>query len=110
MVVHALKLVELSIAKFLPPDLALLVEEDSTTSMLGSMLTAKLYDRHWEIRDSTLEILHTIANISNSSKSGLHLFVRILKKKKRVYFRISTIPNNVTQCKYYSNDCHNDHA
>lgn len=67
-VVEALKLVKLSIARFLSPNLVLLVEikDDTTMTALGTMICAKLYDIEWEVRDSALELVHTIANISNA--------------------------------------------
>lgn len=55
------------------PNLALLVDRtnDSSMSLLVPMLTAKLYDMDWDVRDSALEILQTISSIAHSSKKWL---------------------------------------
>lgn len=69
LVMHALKLINLSIARFMSPNLALLVDRTSDSSManLGPMLIGKLEDADWEVRDSALEVLYTISNIANTS-------------------------------------------
>lgn len=52
------------------PNLALLVDRTSDSSMdsLGTLLVGKLHDMDWEVRDSALEVLHTVSGISHSSK------------------------------------------
>ena len=69
---QALKLVNLSIAKYMAPNLALLVNRtsDSALSLLGPMLNTRLHDLNWEVRDSALEVVNTISEIAN--KSELH--------------------------------------
>lgn len=68
--VLALKLVQLSIKHFMPPNLALLVNELEDPSMcyIGSVLYQRLHDINWEVRDSTLEVIHEIVVISEFSK------------------------------------------
>lgn len=53
----------------MPPNLALLTNSLSGTSFdqLGSLIFKRLHDPHWEVRDSSLEVLHTLATISQSS-------------------------------------------
>lgn len=50
------------------PNLVLLVDNDSTMESMGPLLMTKLQDLSWEIRDSALEVVHTIAEISHKSK------------------------------------------
>ncbi|XP_075230769.1 integrator complex assembly factor Brat1 isoform X2 [Lycorma delicatula] len=61
-----LRLMHLAISNFLPPNLALLVEnfKDSSLEQLGPLLMRKLLDLHWEVRDSTLEVLQTLSFLS----------------------------------------------
>lgn len=70
MTVQALQLMHLTIANFMPPNLALLVNEvsDSSIQTVTPMLYKRLHDMQWEVRDSALEILQTIAEISHISK------------------------------------------
>ncbi|XP_014471739.1 PREDICTED: uncharacterized protein LOC106742896 [Dinoponera quadriceps] len=62
--VKALKLCELAIHNFMPPNLALLVDSDSHMNEIGPTLFKRLHDPNWEVRDSVLEVLNTIATIS----------------------------------------------
>ncbi|KAF5293603.1 hypothetical protein FQA39_LY03088 [Lamprigera yunnana] len=66
LVVRILKLINLSIVRFMSPHMALLVEgsKDSTMAKLGSLLATKLHDQDWDVRDSSLEILHTVSDIA----------------------------------------------
>jgi hypothetical protein len=70
LVVKALKLVNVSIVKYMSPNLALLVDRttDSTMAVLGPLLHTKLHDMTWEVRDSALEVVCTISHMSNTSK------------------------------------------
>lgn len=54
----------------MPPNLALLVNEISDTSIIAitPMLYTKLHDKNWEIRDSALEILNTVVEIAHLSR------------------------------------------
>lgn len=52
----------------MPPNLALLVDSDSNMNELGPTLFRKLHDPNWEVRDSVLEVMNTIAIISEDSK------------------------------------------
>ncbi|XP_015121081.1 uncharacterized protein LOC107043881 [Diachasma alloeum] len=62
--VKALQLCKLAIQNFMPPNLALLVESDSGMRGIGLTLFKRLHDPNWEVRDSVLEVLITIAAIS----------------------------------------------
>lgn len=70
----ALKLCKLAIHNFMPPNLALLVDSDSHMNEIGPTLFKRLHDPNWEVRDSALEVLNTIATISEDSKR-----IKILK-------------------------------
>lgn len=52
----------------MPPNLALLVNGESHMNNIGPTLYKRLHDGNWEVRDSALEVLHVIANISETSK------------------------------------------
>lgn len=78
MVVQGLKVVNLTIAKYMSPNLALLVDldrtrKDSTMDMLGPLLTNHLKNEHWEVRDTTIEVICTISEIAHTSKSNICL-------------------------------------
>ncbi|XP_075145568.1 integrator complex assembly factor Brat1 [Haematobia irritans] len=64
--VQALKLVQLSIEHFLSPNMALLVDnlQGSGLVCLGPIIVKRFHDTAWEVRDSTLELTISIANIS----------------------------------------------
>lgn len=70
MAVQALKLVQLSIEHFLSPNMALLVDnlQGSGLVCLGPIIVKRFHDIAWEVRDSTLELTTSIANISRISK------------------------------------------
>ncbi|KAI4456511.1 brca1-associated atm activator 1 [Holotrichia oblita] len=67
-VIEALKLLNLSISKYMSPNLALLIDktQDSALDQIGPLLINKLHDMNWEIRDSALEILITISTFACS--------------------------------------------
>lgn len=65
--VKALKVCKLAIQNFMPPNLVLLVEGDSHMNEIGPTLFKRLHDVNWEVRDSVLEVLNTIAAISEDS-------------------------------------------
>jgi len=52
----------------MPPNLALLIDSDSHTNEIGPTLFKRLHDPNWEVKDSVLEVLNTIAMISEYSK------------------------------------------
>lgn len=58
----------------MPPNLALLVDFDEYTKQIGPTLFKRIHDTNWEVQDSTLEILNTIACISENSKHLLKVF------------------------------------
>lgn len=67
--VKALKLCELAIHNFMPPNLALLVDPDChCMNEIGTALFKRLHDINWEVRDSVFEVLNTIATISEDSE------------------------------------------
>ena len=66
--VKALKICKLAIQNFMSPNLVLLTETDSHMKEIGPTLFKRLHDVNWEVRDSVLETLNTIAVISEDSK------------------------------------------
>lgn len=53
------------------PNLALLMDHtttDSSLGQLGPLLATKLKDKEWEVRDSALEVLATVSQLSRNSK------------------------------------------
>ncbi|RZC33047.1 hypothetical protein BDFB_004776 [Asbolus verrucosus] len=68
LVTKALKLVNISITKYMSPNLALLVDRtaDSVMAGLGHLLYTKLHDSTWEVRDTALEVVCTISHMSNT--------------------------------------------
>ncbi|KAL6424479.1 hypothetical protein ACFW04_009911 [Cataglyphis niger] len=73
--VKALKLCKLAIHNFMPPNLALLVDSDSHMNGIGPMLFKRLHDPNWEVRDSVLEVLNTIATISENKYPAFQDFL-----------------------------------
>lgn len=65
-----MKLIQTSIEHFLAPNLALLMDglEGSGMEELGPMIYKRLHDMDWEVRDSVLELLHSIVEISSESE------------------------------------------
>lgn len=63
-------MIQLSIEHFLAPNLALLVDtlQGSGMEQLGPVIYRKLHDTAWEIRDSALELLASMVQISKMSK------------------------------------------
>lgn len=72
----ALKVCKLAIQNFMPPNLALLIDSDSHMNEIGPTLYKRLHDPNWEVRDSVLEVLNTIAIISEDSK---HKYLYIIE-------------------------------
>ncbi|XP_055608655.1 uncharacterized protein LOC129755936 [Uranotaenia lowii] len=64
--VLALKLTQLSIEHFLAPNLALLMDnlKGSGLEFVGAIIFKRLHDSNWEVRDSALELLTSIVEIS----------------------------------------------
>ncbi|KAH8295410.1 hypothetical protein KR018_010942 [Drosophila ironensis] len=64
--VQALKLVQLAVEHFLSPNMALLVDnlQGSALVCLGPIIVKRMHDTMWEVRDTTLELTTSIANIS----------------------------------------------
>jgi hypothetical protein len=71
-VVQALKLINVATAKYMTPNLALLVDStaDSTTALLGPLLCAKLLVEVVEVKEAAVEVMCTMAKVSNNSKSN----------------------------------------
>lgn len=59
--------------KFLQPNLSLLMDSKPGGSIhdLGKLIYMKMHDRHWEIRDTALELLQICTEIAYISKSFL---------------------------------------
>uniref|UniRef100_A0A0A9ZG41 BRCA1-associated ATM activator 1 n=1 Tax=Lygus hesperus TaxID=30085 RepID=A0A0A9ZG41_LYGHE len=66
--VDALKVIDLVLRKFMPPNLALLVDtlKGSSIELLGPQLFRLLHSVEWSIRDSTLEMVRTLCSLSES--------------------------------------------
>lgn len=64
--VKALNVIILTVKKFLPPNLSLLMDSKPGTAIhdLGKLIYMKMHDRNWEIRDTALELLHVCTDIS----------------------------------------------
>lgn len=99
--VKALKLCKLAIHNFMPPNLALLVDSDSHMYDIGPTLFKRLHDPNWEVRDSVLEVLNTIATISEDKYPAFQNFllsnqfpkvaVDIIKTDGESYVRASAL-------------------
>ncbi|KYN28360.1 PREDICTED: uncharacterized protein LOC108770504 [Trachymyrmex cornetzi] len=99
--VKALKLCKLAIHNFMPPNLALLVDSDSNMNEIGPTLFKRLHDPNWEVRDSVLEVLNTIATISEDKYPAFQDFllinqfptvaVEIIKTDNESYVRASAL-------------------
>ncbi|CAH0579481.1 unnamed protein product [Chrysodeixis includens] len=65
-VVVSLKVIGLTVKKFLQPNLSLLMESKpgSAIDELGKLIYMKMQDRNWEIRDTALELLLVCTEIS----------------------------------------------
>jgi hypothetical protein len=68
--IETLKLIQTSIEHFLAPNMALLmdIQEGSEMDNLGPAIFKRLHDMSWEVRDSALELLHSIVEISKDSE------------------------------------------
>ncbi|XP_015590637.1 uncharacterized protein LOC107265565 [Cephus cinctus] len=73
--VQALKICKLSIENFMPPQLALLVDNHGHIDDLGPTLYRRIHDPNWEVRDSVLETLKTIAMISEYKYPAFQKFL-----------------------------------
>ncbi|GBP68258.1 hypothetical protein EVAR_48624_1 [Eumeta japonica] len=65
-IVAALNLITVTIKKFLPPNLSLLLETtpDSPLNNIGELIYSNMHDINWEIKDSALEMLLVCTEIS----------------------------------------------
>lgn len=65
-------MIQTSIEHFLAPNLALLMNNLKGSGMeeLGPTIYKRLHDISWEVRDSVLELLYSIVEISNESKKN----------------------------------------
>lgn len=63
---------KLAIENFMQPNLALLVDLGPHSKELGPMLFKRLHDVNWEVQDSALEVLNTMAIVSEESKLMIH--------------------------------------
>lgn len=69
-IVLALKLVNTATSKYMAPNLALLVDRisDSTIALMGPLLYAKLFDDMKEVKMAALDVISTIARMAGTSK------------------------------------------
>ncbi|XP_022905992.1 uncharacterized protein [Onthophagus taurus] len=91
--IEALKLLNLSISKYMSPNLTLLLDntQDSCLNQLGPLLLNNLSDLNWEIRDSALEVLKTILDFSYSKFPG---FRDLIKTSNLLDFVIKLVLND----------------
>lgn len=74
-VIAALNTITVTVKKFLPPNLSLLLESRPGYAMdhIGKLIYMKLHDLSWEIRDSALELLLVCTEISYISKNKIYV-------------------------------------
>ncbi|CAH2106084.1 unnamed protein product [Euphydryas editha] len=65
-VVTAFNVIAITVKKFIPPNLSLLMDSKpgSTMHELGKLIYMKMHDLNWEVRDSALELLYVCTDIS----------------------------------------------
>ncbi|XP_017884705.1 uncharacterized protein LOC108627770 [Ceratina calcarata] len=99
--VKALQVCKLAIQNFMPPNLVLLVETDNHMNEIGPTFYRRLHDITWKVRDSVLEVLNTIATISENkypafqefllANDFLSLAIEIAKTDSERYVRASAL-------------------
>ncbi|XP_048507941.1 uncharacterized protein LOC105691973 [Athalia rosae] len=99
--VQALSLCKLAIQNFMTPNLALLVECDNNRDEIGPVLFKRMHDPNWEVRDSVLEVIGTIATISENKYPAfqdllldngfLELIVEVAAKDGESYVRATAL-------------------
>lgn len=72
--VQSFKLLKLSIEHFLSPNMALLVDnlKGSALLVMAPVIMKRSHDTAWEVRDSVLELVISITNISRFSMFYVH--------------------------------------
>lgn len=75
--VQSLKLVKLSIEHFLSPNMALLVDnlKGSALLVMGPVIMKRSHDTAWEVRDSVLELVISITDISRFKYPAFQKFL-----------------------------------
>lgn len=60
---------QVSIEHYLAPNMALLMDnlEGSGLQKIGPIIIRRFYDVEWEVRDSAIELISSIAEISHTS-------------------------------------------
>lgn len=68
-----MKLIQTSIEHFLAPNLALLMDKLDGSGMedLGPTIYKRLHDNSWEVRDSVLELVHSMVELSDESELSI---------------------------------------
>lgn len=68
--ITSLNVIAVTVKKCLPPNLSLLLETKPGSSVhgLGELIYMKMHDINWEVRDSALELLLVVTEISFMSK------------------------------------------
>lgn len=77
-IVQALKLINVAIKNYMSPNMLLLVDisSDSTLDLLGPLLAAELVGPSL-VKIAALEVVYTMADMSGSSKFYLYLLIRV---------------------------------
>lgn len=74
-----MRLLALSISKYMSPNLALLVEtNDSTMHYIGTLLYSKLRDSDYEVRKAAHDVLLSISENAETSEDDTILFEPVL--------------------------------
>ncbi|XP_046751934.1 uncharacterized protein LOC124414869 isoform X2 [Diprion similis] len=62
--IQALSLCRMGIENFMAPNLVLLMKLDRQSDEMGLVLCKRLHDAEWQVRNSVLQVINTIAKIS----------------------------------------------
>ncbi|XP_046433608.1 uncharacterized protein LOC124186183 isoform X1 [Neodiprion fabricii] len=62
--IQALSLCRMGIENFMAPNLVLLMKLDRQTDEMGLVLCKRLHDAEWQVRESVLQVINTIARIA----------------------------------------------
>ncbi|XP_055371599.1 uncharacterized protein LOC129605721 [Condylostylus longicornis] len=75
--VQLVKLAQLSIERFLSPNMALLMNNLNESGMQNfeSIMLKRLHDNSWEVRDSTLELITTVVTLSEMKFPPFQQFI-----------------------------------
>ncbi|KAF6207733.1 hypothetical protein GE061_016181 [Apolygus lucorum] len=92
--VETLKAIDIVLQKFMPPNLALLVDtiKDCSIQDFGAQLFRLLHHEDWAVRDSALEVVRTISYLSGSRFPAFQTLLLECKLPEVVVSMIDTDP------------------